>query len=511
MSVAQELIEDLAELAKRPYDFVFWAWPWGEEGTDLADRKGPDPWQARVLFDMQQACLAGDTWAEAYQIAIRSGHDIGKTACLSWIAWWAMSTAEDTIGRATANTDRQLKTILWKELAKWHRLFIAKEMFRVTATALISSDPDREKTWRMDAIPWSEDNPEAFAGLHNYGKRVIVIFDEASAIHDKIWEVVGGVMAEANTELFWIAPGNPTRNHGRFYECWHRFSNSWRTYKVDSRQVTFTNKAKIQKDIDAWGIESDYIKVRWLGEFPNVSATQLIPKELITAARQRAVTSWHHEALVLSLDVARFGTNESVLGFRRGKDARTIPIARWRGLSIVETANRTAAAIAEHEPDAVFVDEGGVGGGVVDILRSLGHAVLGVNFGSSPGTRPGGVLVGNKRAEMYVALLQWLREGGCIEDSDELEKQLLSIEYFFDKKNQIMLVPKEDMEKEGFDSPDIADELAMTFAWPVSPKAWRRRAAQPAMQNYDPYGLDAMPKIDAFGVAEGYAPYGSVH
>src|SRR5207344_1845673 len=103
-------------------------------------------------------------------------------------------------GRVTANTEKQLRTVLWSEVDKWHGLFIARHLFKSTATAIYSADPAQEKTWRIDAIPWSIDNPEAFAGLHNYGKRLIYIMDEASAIADKIWEVVDGAMTDANTE-----------------------------------------------------------------------------------------------------------------------------------------------------------------------------------------------------------------------------------------------------------------------------------------------------------------------
>ena len=67
---------------------------------------------------------------------------------------------------------------------------MTKALFRMTATARFSLDPEHERTWRIDMIPWSEANPEAFAGLHNKGKRIIVVFDEASAIADVIWETV---------------------------------------------------------------------------------------------------------------------------------------------------------------------------------------------------------------------------------------------------------------------------------------------------------------------------------
>lgn len=488
------ILEDLAKLASRPYDFVYWAFPWGEAGTELELRQGPEAWQAKVLFDLQQEMLSGSdprvALGEAYQCAIRSGHDIGKTAFVSWLFWWAFSTREDTRGRATANTERQLRQILQPEIAKWHRLFLARDLFKVDATTIRSADPERRDTWRFDLIPWSEDNPEAFAGLHNFGKRILVLFDEASGIHDKIWEVTDGVMHEAETELLWFCTGNPTKNYGRFYECWHRFADVWKTYKVDSRSVSFTNKDKINKAIAAWGLESDYVKVRYLGEFPDASTIQLIPVETIRLARVREVQSTHYEPLILSLDVARFGSNESVLGFRRGRDARTIPTERWRGLSTMETADRTAARIAQYDPDAVFVDEGGVGGGVVDRLRQLGHSVIGVNFGS----RPSGLTtdtVGNKRAEMYVLVRDWLREGGCIADADELEDQLVAIEYRFDKKSAIMLTPKEEMEADGFPSPDWADQLALTFAYPVSARLSRRNGSTMTTHDYNPLSHEA--------------------
>jgi hypothetical protein len=492
-----QLLADLAFYSDKPYDFVLWAFPWGEGGTDLAERKGPEPWQAKILLDLQHEFEKGEAQgnaafgtalAEAYQIAVRSGHDIGKTAFISWLMWWGLSTREDTRGRATANTERQLRQILWAEIAKWHRLFIARSMFEVSATAMFAKDPERQKNWRIDAIPWSEENPEAFAGLHNYGKRIIIIFDEASAIIDKIWETTDGVAHEANTEIIWVCTGNPTRNYGRFYECFNRFASEWHTYKIDSRDVSFANKEKINRAIALWGIDSDYVRVRYLGEFPSSSATQLIGKDLIREARTRSVVSFPYEALIMTVDVARFGTNMSVIGFRRGRDARTIPVQRFRGLTTIELGQRVAALISQYGPDAVFIDEGGVGGGVVDYVRHLGHSVIGVNFGAKPSSRPNGILVANKRAEMYVALREWLREGGAIEDSDELEDELVQIEYYFNPRQEIVLVAKEDMAAE---SPDWADQLAMSFAYPVSARAWRRPGGA-AKVEYDPLSHAAM-------------------
>jgi hypothetical protein len=481
----QDLIEWLASVERKPYDFVLGAFPWGEPGTELEKRLGPEPWQTRLLQDLQAELISP---SEAIRFAVRSGHGVGKSAMVSWVIWWAMSTASDTRGRVTANTEKQLLRTLWPEVAKWHRLFIGKDLFKVTATAVIPIDPDRERNWRIDAIPWSEDNPEAFAGLHNYGKRILVICDEASAIPNVIWETLDGATLDADTEIVWLVCGNPTKAVGRFRDCFESRKTEWHSTKVDSRDVSFTNKSQIERAIERYGIDNDFVRVRYLGEFPSVEASALIAPETISAAQSKVPDHQPWEPLILALDVARYGTNESVAIFRRGKDARCKPLSRWRGLSVIELGTRIAALISREAPDAVFIDEGGVGGGVVDFVRSLGHPVYGVNFGSRPGGNPGGVLVANKRAEMYVLLKEWLREGGAIPAEPDLYDQLAAIEYYIQERTQaIILVSKEDMTGP---SPDIADALAMTFALPVALS--RRSKGKALLQDYDPLSQAAL-------------------
>jgi hypothetical protein len=149
------------------------------------------------------------TIEEAIQIARASGHGIGKSALVAWIILWAISTFEDTKGVVTANTENQLKTKTWAEVSKWHRMFIARDLFKMTATALFANDPLHERTWRIDMVPWSERNTEAFAGLHNQGKRILVIFDEGSAIPDLIWEVTEGALTDQDTQIIWMAVRQP--------------------------------------------------------------------------------------------------------------------------------------------------------------------------------------------------------------------------------------------------------------------------------------------------------------
>ncbi|TXH43041.1 MAG: terminase, partial [Desulfurellales bacterium] len=196
--LSAELIEWLDSVRDKPLAFAMGAFPWGEPGTVLETYPdGPSEWQRQILLAIETGLLT--PW-EAIQLATASGHGIGKSALVSIIILWAFMTYPDCRGVITANTETQLKTKTWAELGKWFNLcFFAREHFTLTATGLFSKDPDRERTWRIDMIPWSEKNPTAFAGLHNKGKRLLLIFDEASEIPDIIWETAEGALTDTDT------------------------------------------------------------------------------------------------------------------------------------------------------------------------------------------------------------------------------------------------------------------------------------------------------------------------
>src|SRR5262245_23271760 len=255
-----DLIAVLGALSKDPLAFVMWAFPWGEPG-ELEKFKGPEPWQTDILLGIRDGLLTPN---KAIQHATASGHGVGKSALVAWIILWATSTFTDTRGVVTANTENQLRTKTRAELGKWFRLFRARDLFKLSATALFSADPTRETTWRIDLVPWSENNTEAFAGLHNKGRRILVIFDEASAIADSIWETTEGALTDADTQIIWCVFGNPTRNTGRFRDCFPvgRFARFWSTIQVDSRRVSITNKDQIAKWIEVYGEDSDFSRSR---------------------------------------------------------------------------------------------------------------------------------------------------------------------------------------------------------------------------------------------------------
>src|SRR5256885_199049 len=129
-----ELVSFLADYSNDPLAFVQAVFPWGQ--GELENRSGPEPWQADILTRIGDGLSPSDAVLEA----IASGHGVGKSALVSWIILWSVSTAADTRVVVTANTETQLKTKTWAELAKWYRLFIGRDLFKLEATSLFSVD-----------------------------------------------------------------------------------------------------------------------------------------------------------------------------------------------------------------------------------------------------------------------------------------------------------------------------------------------------------------------------------
>jgi hypothetical protein len=398
-----------------------------------------------------------------------------NSALISMVCNWAMATCIDTKIVVTANTADQLRTKTWPELSKWFRNSIVSHWFSVTATSAYAADADHERTWRTDAITWSDTNTEAFAGLHNKGKRIVLVFDEGSAISDKVWEVAEGAMTDSETEIIWLAFGNPTRNTGRFKDCFERFKHRWINRHIDSRTVDGTNKEQFAQWVADYGEDSDFVRIRVKGEFPRAGSAQFIPSDIVSAAAARIPESYVRDVCVMGVDVARFGDDESAIVVRRGRDASSVPWVVLRNTDTMTLAAKIMEIAAIHRPDAIFVDGGGVGGGVVDRLMMMKQPVIEVQFGSASDkgitTQEGMVVYANKRAEMYGAMKDWLR-GGSIPNDPDLISQLCAIEYGYTMlrgKDAILLEKKADMKRRGLPSPDKADALAVTFAHPVLP------------------------------------------
>ena len=445
------LVEDIAEFYDDPLGFVYYAFAWGE--GELSDHKGPDDWQAQQLIDVGKAFK--DNPETSIREAIASGHGIGKSTQVAWLILWAMSTRPHLNGVITANTTTQLTTKTWRELALWHKRAINKDWFTWTATKFMHKQ--YPETWFCSAIPNTEHNAEAFAGLH--AEHVLLIFDEASGIPDIIWEVAEG--SQTTTKAQFYVFGNPTRNTGRFRDCFGEDGARWKQRQIDSRTCKMTNKKELDELIKVYGEDSDFARVRIKGEFPRAGSVQFIASDTVDLARLIDLPLEQHLPfpIVLGVDVARFGDDKNVVVARQGR--KVLNIHKWIETDLMETARRTAALIDQYGPQATFVDGVGIGAGVVDRLRQLNYDVIEVNAGSKPGDDE---LFFNKRAEMWYNMREWLQNGADIPKDVDLKAGLIGIEYGFDDRNRYRLERKQDMKKRGVGSPDEADALAHTFA-----------------------------------------------
>lgn len=442
-----------------PLGFVLFAYDW--DHGELKGFDGPDEWQRDYLERLGQAIkknnFNGVDPVAPVQMATSSGHGIGKSALTAWLCNFILSTRAFSKGVVTANTSPQLRTKTWAEIQKWTKRSINSNWWNVSAGQHMKIEHvDHPESWRLDGQTCAKENSESFAGLHAANSTPFYIFDEASAIDQSIWEVAEGGLTDG--EPMWFTFGNPTRSSGRFFQCFNRLKHRWDTIKVDSRTAKMTNKAKIQEWIDDFGEDSDFVRVRVRGEFPRTGDVQFISSEDVDNCKTYQAHGHNLAQKTLAVDIARFGDDQTVISLKQGR--KIFPMKAYRGLDTMRTADLVAEQIRIEQPHAVYVDGGGVGGGVVDRLRQLGYQVVEVNFGSSPNDDK---KYANKRAEMYGNMRDAIKAGLELPNDEDLCDELIAVGYGFNAKQQIQLEKKEDMKRRGLASPDKADALAMHF------------------------------------------------
>ena len=473
IDVEQELIAEASETAGDPLAYAQRFYPWGK--GELSHSKGPRKWQAKILGLIRDH-LQSTKRFQPLMIAVASGKAIGKSALVSMVIDWAMSTCGDCKIVVTANTKTQLDTKTVPEVSKWTRLSFNSHWWEVKATSISSRQPKHEREWRTDFIPWSKENMEAFSGLHNQGKRLVVIFDEASGIHDTIWDNTEGTLTDEDTEIIWLAFGNPTRPYGRFRECFGKNKAHWKTFQIDAREVEGTNHAEQQRQIEAHGEDSYHVRIWIRGEFPLVGSDQFIPPDHVNAARKMIAVGFEGLPKILSCDVARFGDDQTVIGYRQGRYC--VVLEKLRGKDTVFVAERILHWREKESPDAIVIDGDGLGAGTIDHIkhRGFGDRLFEFHGGASPINEKKYV---NKRSEAWGLMREWLAEIPQIPDDPELADDLIGPLYSYNAKGQIALEHKDDMKERGIASPDCGDMLAMTFSVKIAPPNPKRSTPPP--------------------------------
>jgi hypothetical protein len=471
----QELMARLwsPAIKDNPLAFVMFAFPWGVKGTPLENFSGPRKWQREVLLDIAVHIKSNSNKLDfdVLQESISSGRGIGKSALVSWLVIWMESTRIGSTTIVSANSESQLRSITWAEITKWLAMSINSHWFEVSATRVMPAkwltelvERDLKKGtryWGVEGRLWSAENPDAYAGVHNFDG-VLVIFDEASGIDDSIWAVTAGFFTENTPNRFWMAFSNPRRNTGYFYETFNSKRDFWKTRVVDARTVEGTDKAVYQRIIDEYGPDSSQAHVEVYGMFPNAGDDQFIGADLVDDAMKRPKYQDASAPIIIGVDPARFGADATVIAVRQGRDI--VKIMRHRGDDTMTVVGHVIEAIEEYKPTLVVIDEGGLGAGIVDRLKEQRYKIKGVNFGNKS-SHP--VMYGNKRAEMWGKMREWLKSA-AIPNDRFLKTDLISPMMKPDSRGTIFLESKKDMKARGLASPDAADAIAVTFAFPVA-------------------------------------------
>lgn len=418
----------------------------------------PDGWQDIALQAL----------ADNQRVAVRAGHGVGKTATEAWAVLWFLLTRPFPKIPCTAPTKPQLMDVLWPEIAKW--LMNAPELAPYVEwqkTRVVMKQ--YEERWFATAR--TSNKPENMAGFHE--EHLLFVIDEASGVDDAIFETIDGALTTAGSKL--VMFGNPTRTNGVFYDAFHQDRELYWTYKISCLDSKMASKDYARNMARKYGEDSDIYRVRVQGEFPQGDPDSFIPLELVEDARVRDLEWIDEDELHIGVDVARFGSDETVLAARIGPVA--FRLDRYGGRTpTTETVGRVLALarelMEEHGRDyaVVKVDDTGVGGGVTDQLQEivaeegLNIDVIPCNNGAIPehdpdhyhdwGTESWGTLLDRFKAGEIALKI----------DDEDLIGQLTTRKKEMTSKGKIKLESKEKMKKRGQRSPDRADALVLAFA-----------------------------------------------
>ena len=362
----------------------------------------------------------------------------------------------------TSPTMHQLIDVFMGEVAKWlKRSPLLSSLFSATKTRIFFKGAPAE--WFLAARTAS--TPESLAGFH--ADNLLFILDEASGISDDIAEVVFGALTGDNNKL--LMASNPTRNSGFFHRAFFEDRDLYYTMKVSSMDSQRVSDDYCRRLIKQYGKDSDVVRVRVCGEFAKAESDGLIALEWVEAAMNREPN--YKGNLVLGVDVARFGDDETVLAARVGDSA--LPLKAWRKADLMTTCGRILNELERLMKKfdcgraKINVDDSGVGGGVTDRLRevirekNLHVTVAGCNNGAK--ARDSHYI--NWGTESYFALRDRLQAGEItLPQDEELAAQLSTRKYSLTSADKLALEQKQEFKKRIGRSPDKADALVLAFA-----------------------------------------------
>lgn len=421
----------------------------------------PDDWQKDVLA----------LWADPrkQRIALRAAKGVGKTTILAWLIWHFLSTRPYPKIACVSNSAANLSDNLWPELAKWHtKSKYLTNSFEWTKTRIYSKQ--HPENWFCSARSWpqnsnKEQQASTLAGLH--ADYILFILDESGSIPDAVM-ITAEAALSTGKECRIAQAGNPEMVEGPLYHACTDRAHMWSVVNITGDPDNPKRSPRVSIEwardmIKSFGRDNPWVMVNVLGEFPKSSINALITPDEVDAAMRRSYTEMDYGDFpkVMGVDCALSGDDSSVIFPRQGLQSFTPMV--YRNITGTEGANIVARKWKDWNADACFVDNtGGFGSSWVDNLVRLGFAPIPVHF-SEKSTNP---RYFNKRTEMAFDTIEWIKRGGAIPDVPELRQALVKMTYTF-KGDKCIIEPKQLLkQKLGF-SPDHADALFLTHAFPA--------------------------------------------
>lgn len=427
--------------------------------------------QSLVCYGVDKAIRGEVPW----RISIVSGHGIGKSMIISLLMLWFLFVHPDSQIACTSPGKEQMYDVLWKELAKWIER-MPKQMGELYAweSSHIRMKESPE-TWFARAKTASKENTEALAGVH--ADWVMIPVDEASGVEEPIFETMEGALTSGNILVILISNG--TRSIGYFFDTHHKDSERWQNYSFSSLDSPRVDQKYVDAIIAKYGEDSVQYAIRVLGKFPNEGIMD--DKGYVQLFNDSDIhivpydPEWKPVGRVKgALDASGEGQDESEWAVRD----------RMRGAIVAEEKISTPATMAiksltvcdkyDVDPIDFVIDAFGKGQDVgMEIALATSKQkrpwrVTPINTGEPCEDEQDKLMFVNIRAMIFYRMMLWCRAGGELVDSPRLKEELLSIRFKRTGNGRIQIMDKVTMKKLGFNSPNKADALSMTFLRPDS-------------------------------------------
>jgi len=488
MSKQSEDIELFKKLInEQRYDFcklAYTIFPFGEAETDL-ENMSPYDWQMEEWAKLSKHLSDPITRYQTYRLVISSGNGSAKTAFGAMTMVMLLFT-QRLKARVTANTDPQMKQIIWPEYDIWfRRARFVDHFFEKFGTSIKARNPNLAEKWRIDTVTWSEQSPASISGLHNKGGAAVYVFEEAPGIPAIIWQYASGAFTETETIKIHMAFGNSDDPESKFEQ--NMASPLWNSRRIDTRTLSHIDPDQINAWlIDAGGDEdSDDFRVRVRG-LPRKSAKDSIIKlESVEAALARRhifdKESVSNFPVILSCDPAWTGGDETCIWYKQGPYQCLLErykLQKQNGETHQLTYNKLSYWERKLKADAVHIDQGeGTAVYTLAMNAEKHHWVL-VSFAASPTdvVNHKESEYGNIRAMMYYLQNRALMEGAVLDSRKEewiedIKKQLCWTKGTRHRvTHKKMAEPKSDIKERVGKSPDVADGAVLLFAYNVQDK-----------------------------------------